>query len=332
MKIIIPIITFFIAALISFAFYARVFEQRSAVSKWIEMGFKIGNLTNRDYTDETAAQYLKEKEEDHKQLLYDGTPYDIPYNRFNNDVKEINEGQLRIIHLEAIQAEGPIIIYLAGGAYVNQPSFIHYRFIDELATKTNAHVYMPLYPLAPSYGVEDALDLLLPFYARIQNEYPNQKIILMGDSAGAGLALAFTMHLNTLNQTIPSQLILNAPWLDIHLNDPMVETIQKRDPFLRQNNAVYLGDAWRKDVPADDYRVSPLYGDYSNLPKTLMIIGTYDILYPDTLTFKEKANASGVDLTYIAKDKMLHVYPLFPFLPEANDTLEQIIDFILTES
>ena len=79
-----------------------------------------------------------------------------------------------------------------------------------------------------------------------------------------------------------------------------------------------------------DWRISPLYGDLSVLPKTLLFTGTRDILHPDSLVFAERARAVGVDIEIVVEPGMLHVWPLMG-IPEARPARDRIVAFLRDE-
>jgi len=331
MKVIKTILLFIIISLATLSVSAKVIEDRSALSKMIELTFRVNQLFQKDYTDESAEAYLNEKAKENEPIYDLSQDYDIPLLNADTSITESHLNGMRVFEFKPTTPSGDVLIYLHGGAYVSSASSLHFRFVDKLASETNLTVYLPLYPLAPLSNAEEVFPLMHDFYDYLTNQYNNHNLFIMGDSAGGGLALGFTLDLLNLEKPLPDKIILNAPWLDLELDNEAVELAQQKDPFLNNNNAKYLGDAWRNGLDVLDYRVSPIHGDFTGLPETLLFIGTYDILHPDALLFKEKANADGVDLTFIEGDKMLHVYPLYPFMKEAKDAFDTLTDFLLTE-
>ena len=75
--------------------------------------------------------------------------------------------------------------------------------------------------------------------------------------------------------------------------------------------------------------MSPIYADLHNLPPTLVQVGDHEILLSDSTRFAENAKAHGVDVTLEVWDEMWHVWhDAAPDLPEANQSLAQIGDFV----
>ena len=83
-----------------------------------------------------------------------------------------------------------VILYLHGGAYVGEIEQEHWLFFNEVIKDTNATIIVPDYPLAPQYNYEDAFNMVLPLYEKILEKVKQENLILMGDSAGAGMSLS----------------------------------------------------------------------------------------------------------------------------------------------
>lgn len=73
-----------------------------------------------------------------------------------------------------------------------------------------------------------------------------------------------------------------------------------------------------------DPLVSPLYGDLSGLPPVYLAATRGEVLLSDTTRFAEKAEKSGVDTTLTLVEDSVHVFTLFPFLPEARQVLTEL--------
>ena len=113
------------------------------------------------------------------------------------------------------------MIYLHGGAYVNQMIGLHWNVVDKLIqAATGAHLTVPLYPLAPEHHHRATFDMLNQVWRDVTEKKPTGDIVLCGDSAGGGLALAFAMEMRDQGMPSAERLILFAPWLDITLSDP----------------------------------------------------------------------------------------------------------------
>ncbi|MCM3077473.1 alpha/beta hydrolase fold domain-containing protein, partial [Bacillus altitudinis] len=82
-----------------------------------------------------------------------------------------------------------------GGGYIEQPLTWHWRFLDRLTKQLNSRVYVPVYPKAPNHQYMDAIESVLPVYQALLEKGTPENIVIMGDSAGGGLSLAFAQYL-----------------------------------------------------------------------------------------------------------------------------------------
>ncbi len=113
------------------------------------------------------------------------------------------------------------VIYVHGGAYVNQIERAHWQLICAIADATRRPVHVPLYGLAPQHCAEEANDLLGTVIDRAAQRGP---IYIAGDSSGAGLALAATQTVIISGANPPVGVTLISPWLDIALTNPAIAT------------------------------------------------------------------------------------------------------------
>ena len=143
--------------------------------------------------------------------------YKLPRIKFKSNIEKQQIDNYDIYKLYNNESD-KIIIYLHGGSYINEAVSFHFKFVDKICLKTNIDVYFPIYPLAPNHTYKDAYKLILKLYKKLLKE--NKEIIIIGDSAGGGLALGFTLYLNELNIKLPNKLVLLSPWVDISLSNP----------------------------------------------------------------------------------------------------------------
>ncbi|MEU0495900.1 alpha/beta hydrolase [Mycobacterium sp. NPDC006124] len=118
-------------------------------------------------------------------------------------------------------------------------------------------------------------------------------------------------------------LTLISPWLDIALCNPDIDTVAPSDPWLARDGLRLCGRRWAADLPLDDPRVSPIFGDPSGLPPVHLYIGTDDILAPDCRRLRDAMPSST--LTYQEEPAAIHVYPLLP-TPEGRAARRELLD------
>ena len=230
-----------------------------------------------------------------------------------------------ILFNESTTAER-IILYLHGGAYVNEITSLHIIFCDKLAKKTNATVFAPIYPLAPNHTYEETYQIVESLYDLILKF--NKPVIIIGDSAGGGLSASFCEYLDVKDLKQPKHLILISPWVDVSMSGDY-EEYEEIDPMLGVDGLREVGEIWAGNLDTKDYKVSPLFGDMKKLPQTTIFVGTHEILYPDIVKFTNRLKNSGVDVELNIGKDMSHVYPLYPMVPESKEAFKHIVEVIL---
>lgn len=227
-------------------------------------------------------------------------------------------------------AAGPIrggLVYVHGGAWVNEISPQHWQLAAQLSAEAALAVTVPIYPLVPhgtaAAVVAGVVDLVL---ASRQAHGPTS---LAGDSAGGQIALSAALQLRDLHEVVLPQTILIAPGLDLSLRNPRIPAVQPSDPWLAREGTRLFIEHWRADLPLHDPRVSPLSGDLRGLGPLMLFIGTRDILNPDAHLLREKASAAGVPLEFHEGEGLVHVYPLTP-TPEGRHARSRIVEQLRT--
>ena len=187
------------------------------------------------------------------------------------------------------------ILYFHGGSYVAEATRKHWEFVEKLANDTGATVILPDYPLTPKYTYKDVFKMVVPLYKEIIEKVDTKNLILMGDSAGAGLGLALEEKIGQENLEMPAKTILISPWLDVRLTNPKIDEVQKNDKYLNKDTLKIAGVAYAGEDGIDNYLVNPIDGELSKLKNIIILTGTYDILNPDVHKLKEKAEKENVE-------------------------------------
>ena len=220
------------------------------------------------------------------------------------------------------------VIYLHGGSYCEQPVIQHWQFCDRLTRETDATVIFPLYKMAPDYTFETAYVYLTELWERMLKTYDADRLVLMGDSAGGGLALAFAEYLKretALPQ--PGQIILFSPWLDLSMETEIPAKLAKQDPTLVAEMLRDAGLIWAGGTDLHDYRLSPIFGDLKGLAPMTVYVGTHEIFLPDSRKFRERCLREEAQLRMVEEEKMNHVYALYP-IPEARKVQAEVFALI----
>ena len=218
------------------------------------------------------------------------------------------------------------VLYLHGGAFINRFSAEHWRFMDRLARKTGCTIVAPDYPLAPYADYARAYEALSGLYRDLLAQNSG-RLLLMGDSAGGGLALGLAEYLLGQGDPLPERLILFSPWVDVSMENPEIPEYVPVDPMLHLELVKVHGRYWAGGADTRYWMVSPLYGALSGLPPVAVYCGTRELLYPDLLRLHAALTAAGVDATRSVGRGMNHDYPLMP-LPEADAVFREVAELV----
>ena len=243
----------------------------------------------------------------------------------------------RKLHVEATEAEvcgmqvfalnpgagSATVLYLHGGAYVSGFNDYQWRFMDRLASRAGCEILAPAYHLAPFGDCERAMDDLTALYTALAWERAGRRLILMGDSAGGGLALALAQALAERGSALPERLILFSPWVDVSMENPEIADYLAAEPILNLELTKLHGRYWAGAAGVRDRRTSPLYGDMAGLPPVTVYCGTRELLYPDIRLACEKLRSAGVETELHVGRGLNHDYPLMP-IPEAEKALAEV--------
>ncbi|HHW47480.1 MAG TPA: alpha/beta hydrolase [Clostridiaceae bacterium] len=205
------------------------------------------------------------------------------------------------------------ILQLHGGAYtrsLKDNGITYRRAALQYARISGAGVLTVDYRVAPEHPYPAALeDAVLAYKWLLEQGYPSERIIIAGDSAGGGLALATALYIRDHDMLMPAALITMSAWTNLNY---------------KRWTSPYIGND-----RADNPYISPVYGEFDGFPPMLMQVGGDEMLLNDTIEVAQKAKEAGVSVRQTTYPGMFHVFQmLFPEIPEANEAWDEIEEFI----
>lgn len=203
-----------------------------------------------------------------------------------------------------------LILYLHGGSYMGAMTNEHWDLYKDLINDLGCTIVAPDYPLTPKYTYKDVENMMYPFYEKLVDKIDTENFIFMGDSAGGGLALAITEKAGESNLKLPKRLILISPWLDVRLENPEIDEVQKRDPVLFKPTLKLAGEIYAGNDGINNVFVNPIDGYIDNLPEITIFTGTNDILNPDVHKFEERLNNYGINIDIRETQGAVHIWIL----------------------
>lgn len=223
------------------------------------------------------------------------------------------------------------VFYCHGGGYVWGSPADYREFAARLCKAMGAEVFLLDYRLAPAHRcpapLEDAIEA---WDAALTEGMDPARTVIMGDSAGGGLALATLLALRERGADLPAAALLMSPWLDMSGSGASYRTLDHLDPMLSADGARKVGPLYCGDeVALDDWRASPLFADHAGLPPTFIQTGEHEILLSDSERLAESMQSAGVDVALSVWRRMYHVWQLGAFfVPEGRRAIDEQAEFV----
>jgi len=238
------------------------------------------------------------------------------------------------------------ILYIHGGAFTVGSAISHRALTSNLSKKTGCAVFAPNYRLMPENSRVASVEDCQYAYRWIVGNGPDgpaetDKLAIMGDSAGGNLTLVMAQWARD-NNIRPADAIVGISALTDSVytspslrnnfeTDLMLQPLVK--PLLKIPVPVLAWLSWsRLKIKPKDPIISPVRGDLSNLPPTLLHASAHEMVYDDSVRYVAKAKESGSDATLQSWSHLCHVWHIFDdMLPEAHQALDEIALFLKTQ-
>ncbi len=221
-----------------------------------------------------------------------------------------------------------IILYCHGGGYTCGGIGYARILASKLALHTGTDVLSFAYRLAPEHPYPAAFEDALTVWDDLMYQGCGaSSVILAGDSAGGNLALTLMQHLLAAGRKTPQALLLFSPWTDMTVSAPSYQTHKEEDPILSYEYIVSVRNAYAGDADVANPRFSPLFGDFSGFPPTLIQVGEYEILQDDSTRLAEKINEAGGRATLQTYEGGWHVFQQMP-VPLATQAMRDVGGYV----
>lgn len=220
---------------------------------------------------------------------------------------------------------GNVVLHFHGGGYLIGSAKASLEYASRLAAAVDGECYTVEYRLAPEHPYPAALDDAVAAYRGLLNKgVPASSILLSGESAGGGLAVALALSLRNAGDPMPGGILAVAPFTDLTLSGPSLRAFNGDDPAANRDLLTFMGASYFQGHEPTDPLVSPVFADLSQLPPLFVTASQGEVLLSDATRLAERAEMAGVDVTLRIVDDSVHVYTIFPFLPETQTTLEEV--------
>lgn len=216
------------------------------------------------------------------------------------------------------------LLYFAGGGFQSPPSKEHWKFCASLCAELweSYAISIVSYPLAPNSPASESLPALREFMAKVFKDAQRVKgsVTLMGDSAGGNVALSLAFsHAKGLAEEgarpgILKNVVVISPPTDLRNQNPAINEADQHDPILSKDLIESVAMKWAGDMSRADPEVSPILDDLAAIKganiKVHGIIGTYDVLAPDAILFREMCEKEEIPGDWMIWEGQMHCFPL----------------------
>jgi epsilon-lactone hydrolase len=242
----------------------------------------------------------------------------------------IDAGGVAAVEIEVPQARGNrCVMYFHGGGYMVGSAPLFRDFTWRIARAARARVLFFDYRLAPEHPFPAAVEDAGKVYRWLTGRTPPAQIAFMGDSAGGGLALGTLHKMRDEGFPLPAAAVAISPLTDLALTGASLHANARADPMLDVSHLPSVANRYLAGGDPRHPYASPLYGDASGLPPTLIQVGSDEILRDDSVRMGEKLRAAGCDVEVEVWPRMPHAWHLYArILPEGRRAIERIGEFL----
>ncbi len=219
---------------------------------------------------------------------------------------------------------GRTVLYLHGGAYVAGSHVTHRVLASAIARTGGTAVVLPEYRLAPESTFPAPVDDALATYRwLLASGADPTRLVLAGDSAGGGLAVATAVAVRDAGLPAPAGIVGLSPWVDLTGSGESITANDHVDPWLDGHLVAVAGAKYAPEDPTHPL-ASPLFADLRGLPPMLVHVGTHEVLLDDARRLVARARAAGVPAELGEFEGMWHVFQAIPGLPETTRSLREV--------
>ncbi len=227
-------------------------------------------------------------------------------------------------------ADGPVILWLHGGAYCLGSGRTHSAMVAALAQRAGAAATLPDYRLAPEHvfpcAVEDAR---AAWEALVAEGAAPGRIVLGGDSAGGGLAFGLLRELLAEGRPGPAAVVAFSPWTDLTGTSASLRSLARRDALIPVRRFAEIRDLYLGGADPGDPRASPAFGRYVGAPPVLIQSSGAEALRDDARLMAARLREDGAAVAHEESPSVPHVWQMYHgIVPEADRALDQAAAFI----
>lgn len=222
-----------------------------------------------------------------------------------------------------------VILMIHGGGFKIELNDFYRRLAEKYSNMfCGATVINADYGRFPEFQLPSQMHDVVKIYLHLLDEgTKNSDIVVIGDSAGATLAMTSSLWLRDNNYPLPGHIVCFSLWADATSSGESRITNAYTDPFYGiakhkkiEDNLHLLRRISKYVLNVDriDPYISPLFGSFEKFPKVTLICGTAELDESDNDRVFAKMKDVNVDVELYKFEGMCHCFQLFSFLPESK--------------
>lgn len=218
---------------------------------------------------------------------------------------------------------GSVLLNLHGGGFQADSGSLTETI--PIAALTGIPVVAVLYRVAPEHPYPAALDDALAVYQALEKDRSAARMGVYGTSAGAALSGQLLARLTRMERPMPAAMGYFSGSADLTTSGDSESwmPLPGGARTMTESVASYVGK-----TPIDDPILSPLKGDVSHFPPTLLVTSTRDILLSPTSIFARKLMEQGVDARLVVFDGLPHAFWAYMAIPETDEANAVMAKFL----
>ncbi len=222
-----------------------------------------------------------------------------------------------------------VVLMLHGGGFKIELNDFYRRLAEKHSNMfCGATVINVDYGRFPEHQLPSQMYDVVKIYSHLLDEgICNSDIVVIGDSAGATLAVTSSLWLRDNDYPLPGHIVCFSLWADATSSGESRITNAYTDPFYgiakhkKTEDNLHLLRRISKyvlNVDRTDPYISPLFGSFKNFPKVTLICGTAELDESDNDRVYAKMKNENIDAELHKFEGMCHCFQLFSFLPESK--------------
>jgi monoterpene epsilon-lactone hydrolase len=218
-----------------------------------------------------------------------------------------------------------VVLYFHGGVYVMGDAFLAADLASQVGRRANARIISVDYRLAPEHPYPAAVDDALAAYeALLHDGVAPSDIVIAGESAGGGLAIATLVNARDHGLPLPATAFVMSPYVDLTLAGTTLASRRDVDPLLSREALQARVTDYTAGQDAALGLISPLFADLSGLPPLIIQAGTHEVLLDDAVRLARQATGADVEVTLDITPHVPHVFQAYhAILDEATAALDR---------